>query len=88
MSVSSLSSTSIVAGSSSLTLTLNGANFAPNSIVQFNGTNVATTFVNGNQLIAYIPASLLAHAGTVTVTVFTPGLGNSVAESFTITEVP
>jgi hypothetical protein len=49
---------------------------------------VATTVVNGNQLIAFIPASLLAHAGTVSVTVFTPGLGNTEAQSFIITEIP
>ena len=83
----SLSPLSAAAGSSDLTVTVNGANFTPSSIVQFNGTSLATTFVSGNQLTAVVPASLLAQAGTASVTVFTPGIGSSAAQMFTIAQV-
>src|SRR5262249_8767738 len=86
--LSSLDTTSVVEGTNGLTFTVNGSNFTSNSTVQFNGTDLATTFVNGNQLIAVIPATLLAHPGIASVTVFTPGLGTTAALSFTITEGP
>jgi hypothetical protein len=81
-----LGTTSALEGTNGLTFTVNGSNFTSNSTVQFNGTDLATTFINGNQLIAVIPASLLAHPGIASVTVFTPGLGSTAAQSFTITE--
>jgi hypothetical protein len=86
--LSGLSTTSVLEGTDGLTFTVNGSNFTANSTVQFNGTDLATTFINGNQLIAVIPANLLAHPGMASVTVFTPGLGTTAAQSFTITEGP
>jgi hypothetical protein len=85
--LSSLSPTSALAGSSDLTLTVNGSNFVSQSVVQWNGTNLATTFVSSTQLTAVVPASLLAQPGTAAVTVFTPGAGSSQAQTFTIAAV-
>jgi hypothetical protein len=86
--LSSLSPSSVPAGTNDLTLTVIGGNFSPNSVVQFNNTSLATTFVSSNQLTAVIPANLLAQAGTAPITVLTPGVGSSAALTFTIVAPP
>jgi hypothetical protein len=87
--LTSLSSTSATEGTGSVTLTLSGSNFVSNSTAQFNGTSLATTFLNSGQLVAVIPASFLAEEGTGAITVFNPSSGNSSgALGFTITDAP
>jgi YVTN family beta-propeller protein len=83
---SSISPTSATAGGAGLTLTVTGTNFVSNSVVQWNGVGLVTTFVSATQLTAAVPASDLATAGTVPVTVFTPtpGGGTSGVQTFTI----
>ncbi|HXE74721.1 MAG TPA: IPT/TIG domain-containing protein [Candidatus Xenobia bacterium] len=83
---SGLSPTSATAGGAQFTLTVNGSNFVPTSVVRWNDTNRATTFVNSNQLTATILASDIATGGTPTVTVFNPepGGGISGGQTFTI----
>ncbi|MBI5567685.1 MAG: S8 family serine peptidase [Chloroflexi bacterium] len=46
-------------GSLTTTLTITGANFVSGSIVKWNSTNLATTYVNANNLTAVISTSLL-----------------------------
>ena len=69
-------------------LTVVGDNFLSGSVVRWNGTDLPTTS-NGsiNGLIAQVPPSDIAAAGTATVTVFNPppGGGNSNSMTFTIT---
>lgn len=72
-SISNVSPSSVVAGSSAFTLTVNGANFVSNSQVVFAGTPLTTTFVNSGSLTASVPASLVANAGNVNVTVVNNG---------------
>jgi hypothetical protein len=85
-SLSSISPNSATAGSSALTLTVNGSNFVSGSLVQVNGSNRTTTFVSGTQLTAAIPASDLATGALLSITVFTPapGGGTSTAVTFTV----
>ena len=67
------------AGGPGITLTINGSGFASGAIVIFNGVQQTTTFLTRNQLIATIPASSMATAGTMPVTVTnpsTPGMGS------------
>lgn len=73
--VTALSPSTVVAGSGSVTLTVDGANFVSGSVVRWNGSNRATTFVSATRLQAAIPASDLAAAGTANITVFNPGTG-------------
>ena len=84
--VTSLSPASVVAGSGALTLTVNGSGFTSSSIVRWNGSDRATTFVSAAQLRASIAAADVAAPGTAAVTVFAPppGGGTSSAVSFTI----
>lgn len=81
-----LSPSSAVAGSGAFQLNVTGTNFAPGSIVRWNGADRTTAFVNVTELTAQIPASDIADAGTATVTVFSPspGGGTSNAVTFTI----
>jgi hypothetical protein len=87
--ISSLSPASAVIGSSGFMLTVNGSNFVSvnaQSVVQWNGSDLATTFVNTGQLTAAVPGSNLAVAGLYPVTVFTPapGGGTSNTKEFTV----
>lgn len=71
---------------SGFTLTATGSDFSPSSVIRWNGSPLATTFVSGTTLTATVPASLIATAGTPTVTVFTPtpGGGTSAGQTFTV----
>src|SRR5437773_12548331 len=86
--LSSISPTSTLAGGAAFTLTAtsNSSNFAITSVIRWNGSNRATTFVSHGQLTAQISAADIAAAGTVSVTVFTPtpGGGTSAAKTLTI----
>lgn len=62
-------------GSSDVTLTVNGTGFVSGSVVQWNGTPLATTFVSGSQITAIIPAADLAVGGTGSISVANPAPG-------------
>lgn len=64
---------STAAGSSTFTMEVDGSNFDGKAVVNFNGTAMATTFASGSKLMATIPASAVATAGTAKVTVTNPG---------------
>ncbi|MBZ5728082.1 MAG: IPT/TIG domain-containing protein [Acidobacteriia bacterium] len=83
---SSLFPSAAQASGAGFALTVNGSNFATDSIVQWNGSNRSTTFASATQLTASISASDVALAGTALITVFnpTPGGGASNAMTFTI----
>jgi hypothetical protein len=84
-----LSPTTVVAGSPDLMLTVSGSGFVSNSIVSFNGVAVATTYVSASQLTAVVPASNLTTPGSYPVVVSSPapGGGTSTALAFLV-EVP
>lgn len=75
ITITSLSTNTVTAGSAALQLSVNGGNFNATSVVQWsNGstpTPLATTMVSSTQLSALVPASLLANAGTAFVNVAT-----------------
>ncbi len=66
--LTSLSPTSATAGGAAFTLTVNG-NFVSGAVVNWNGSALTTTYVSASQLTASVPASLIATAGTASVTV-------------------
>jgi YVTN family beta-propeller protein len=70
-------------------LTVVGDNFLSGSVVRWNGTDLPTTS-NGsiNGLIAQVPPSDIAAAGTATVTVFNPAPGGGTSNSLTFTITP
>jgi hypothetical protein len=83
-----LSQATAAEGSSGFTLTVTGSGFVPSSVVDWNGTPLATTFVDGTQLRASVPTAMLAEEGAATLTVFTPapGGGTSNGQGFTIAD--
>jgi FG-GAP-like repeat/Abnormal spindle-like microcephaly-assoc'd, ASPM-SPD-2-Hydin len=62
-------------GGKEFTLTVNGTGFVSGSMVNWNINPLATTFVNGSQLTARVPASDVDKAGTASMTVVNPGPG-------------
>jgi subtilisin family serine protease len=88
--ITSLNPNTARAGTSSLTLDINGSNFTPLSVVQWNGSPRTTTYFSPTLLTARITAADLAVAGTAPVTVVTPapGGGTSNAVTFTVTAPP
>jgi IPT/TIG domain len=71
--VTQLSPDTATSGGPGLTLTVNGSSFASNAVVNWNGAQQTTKFLTGNQLTATIPATAIAAAGTVQVSVTNPG---------------
>jgi hypothetical protein len=82
--ISGLSPSAVTAGGPVFTLTVNGSGFVNGSTVEWKGAPVATTYINAGQLTAAIPASLIASAGNVSITVNTIGAETSNAVTFTI----
>ena len=64
-------------GRGNLTLTIHGTGFTANSVVNWNGSPRATTFVSSTKLTATILASDFASAGTAAVTVTNPSVAQS-----------
>src|SRR5207249_11332525 len=71
--LSSISPTSTTTCAGSFSLTLNGTNFANNAKVNFGATQLTPTTSSSTQLVVSVPASSVATAGTVSVTVVNPG---------------
>ena len=82
--VSGTSPNASIAGSPGFIMTVNGSGFVAGSVVQFNGSNRTTTFVNSSQLTTQIPASDVSVAGNAAITVVNPapGGGTSAPQTF------
>jgi len=85
-SISSLSPTSVAAGSQQPTLLVNGSNFVFSSTVAFNNTLRQSNYVSATQLSVQLQNSDVAVTGTfpVTVTNPSPGGGTSGALNFAV----
>jgi hypothetical protein len=88
--ISGISPTSANAGSGAITPTVNGTTFHDGSIVKANGNSLATTPHDSpggltTSLTATLPSSYLASAGTVTITVYSPGPGGGTSAGATFT---
>jgi glucose/arabinose dehydrogenase len=81
-----VSPSSAIAGDPSLGITVSGSGFAPGSVVRWNGSNRATTYVSPYRLTAAIPAGDLDSIGPAAVAVFNPSPagGTSNAQTFQV----
>jgi hypothetical protein len=86
--LTSLSPASIAAGSAAFTLTVNGTNFVPGSVVNWQGSPRATTFVNNTQLTTQITAADVASQGSAGVTVVNPAPGGGASNALVFTVNP
>jgi hypothetical protein len=89
--LTSLTPSSANAGGSGFALMLSGSNFINTSVVRWNDAERPTTFISATQLIAQIPASDIASAGSATVRVVNPrngagGGGSSGALQFAVNQ--
>ena len=77
-------------GTELLNLTIQGANFNPASVVEFDGEALQTTFVSAGELQAVLSADLLGETGSADIRVVTPppGGGSSSAAVFVVNLVP
>jgi hypothetical protein len=75
----SLSPNSKSAGSGAFTLTVNGTNYISSSVVQWNGSPRATTFVSATQLTAAITAADIPAANIALVSVVNPAPGGGLS---------
>ena len=85
--LTSLNPNGATVGGTTFTLTVNGSSFVSGATVQWNGSPLSTNFVNGTQLTAAVPGSLIANTGSASVTVVNPGSTASNALTFTINPV-
>jgi FG-GAP-like repeat/FG-GAP repeat/IPT/TIG domain len=65
-------------GGPSFILTVNGTGFVSSSVVNWNSSALATTFVNSEQLKAAVPSANIASQGTAWVTVSSGGVVSNV----------
>ena len=75
--LTSLSPKTVAAGGPSFTLTVNGTNFKPGSVIYFNYLPLVTTVVSDRQLRAQVPATLIRYAGKIPVSVQNPDNGGT-----------
>jgi hypothetical protein len=88
--LSSISPSSAVAGSSAVTLTLNGSNFESDASVNWNGNPLSSSWASATQMMATIPATDIASVASAAVTVINPGPtgGTSAPKTFSILAAP
>lgn len=88
--ISDILPTSKNKNSAGFTLTVNGINFVPASVVRFNGSDRTTSYVSSTKLTATIPATDLTTLGTFNITVHNPSPdgGDSIAHPFIVTPQP
>lgn len=63
---------SVYAGSKTFRLEVNGDKFTPDSLIFLNGTQLPTTFISPQQLVAEVPSNFIAGAGSLQIMVRTP----------------
>jgi len=71
----------VAPGGAGFTLTVNGTGFVATSVVNWNGSPRATTFVSNSKVTAAIRASDIATASTAAVTVVSPSPGGGVSNT-------
>jgi peptidoglycan/xylan/chitin deacetylase (PgdA/CDA1 family) len=90
LGLSSLNPTSAFIAGSSFTLTVTGTNFVNGSIVRWNNSDRATTYISATQLNVSIPASDIMSISTAEVRVFNPSPSESTSNQlyFAVTPKP
>ena len=71
--VTSISPSSVPAGSPAFTLSVTGSNFQPQAVVNWNASALTTTYSSSSALSAAVPASLVAAGSVANITVTNPG---------------
>ena len=88
LTISTLSPSSVTAGSPAFTMTIYGSGYVAKSVAQWNNSPMPTTVVSPTELTLTIPASFVAKPGSDTFTVLNPGNALSNSAAFTVTSSP
>jgi hypothetical protein len=83
--ITSVSPSTVTAGSEAFTLTVTGTGFVAGARVRWNGAERTTTFVSSTSVTASIPATDVAAAGTGAITVANPGPVAAVSNTINFT---
>jgi hypothetical protein len=83
--LSSISPTSVMAGTKGLVVSAFGTNFVSSSVERWNGKDLVTAFVSSTELIAAVPDSYITTSATASVTVHNPGPGGGTSSTKTFT---
>jgi subtilisin family serine protease len=86
--LTSLSPSTATVGGAGFTLTVNGSNFIPTSVIQWNGVARTTTYLSSGQLTMSVAAGDIAAQGTATVTVVNPQPGGGTSNGLQFTVAP
>ena len=86
--LTSLSPNTLPAGATGFVLTVNGNSFVPTSVVEWNGTPLASTYVATNRLTAQVSTADVMASGSASVSVSTPGIGGGTTSGLTFTIQP
>jgi hypothetical protein len=70
--ITSLTPTSVLAGSTTATVTVNGQNFVSTSVATVNGSNRTTTFVSAIELQLSLQSTDISTTGTVQIAILNP----------------
>ena len=73
--VGSVTPQTVYAGSKTFRMEVNGDKFTPDSAIYINGSQLPTTFVSPQKLVADIPSNMIAGAGAIQIMVRTPDGG-------------
>jgi hypothetical protein len=71
----------VIEGTAAFTLTVSGSNLISSSVVQWNGSARATTYVSSTTVQAAISSADIATAGTASVTVINPAPGGGTSNA-------
>jgi uncharacterized protein (TIGR03437 family) len=82
--LTSITPESVFVGTGPVTLTVNGTDFSPTSVVRLEGSDRPTQFVSASQLTVTIPVEDLTLARQVSIVVFTPPPGGGSSGSLTL----
>lgn len=81
----SASPASVLVGSGTVSISLTGTGFVPHSIVQWNGSARATTYVSATELQASLTAADVSTAGTGQLSIVNPSPGGGTSSVLTFT---
>jgi YVTN family beta-propeller protein len=82
--ISWISPGAVTTGGTDFSLTIYGANFTSGSVVQWNFSDLPTTFVSTNQVSVAVPAANIAGAGIVPISIRNPTPGGGLSAQWTL----
>ena len=79
--LTSVTPNSAAASSPSATISITGANFVPASVVKWNSSTLATSYISPTHLTATVPPANMAKAGAFTIKVVNPAPGGGISKA-------